>query len=170
MDYDPRDEVWNATWKAYYETYYQELLAEKIVLRWQRFDEFSKVLIALTASTSALSGWSLWNQPNFKILWALFAAIGAILAIIHKSFDVSHKLSEWGSSRSQFCIIRIDFETVQNKMRFEPEFLVEDISMELSLLRKRYGDAYQNTKVDIFLTERFKEKAQNELNTLILSK
>src|SRR6266576_5126800 len=106
MEVNQRDELWNATWKSYYDTYFQEILSERVVLRWQRFDEVSKILIALTASSSALSGWAFWNQPDFKVIWTILAGIGAILAIFHKSLEVSHKITDWVSSRSQFCSLR----------------------------------------------------------------
>jgi hypothetical protein len=170
MDSYERNQIWDATWKVYYETYFQEVLAERLVLRWQRFDEFSKVLIALTASTSALSGWALWNDPDFKVVWAIFAGLGAILAITHKSLDVSHKLTDWGSSRSHFSLIRLDCEQFQNKMRFNPEFPIKDFSEEERLLHDRFKEAYQKTKIDGFLTGKLRIAAQKELDQLILNK
>jgi len=167
MEYDQRDEVWNASWLSYYEAYYQELLAERLVLRWQRLDEFSKVLIALTASSSALSGWALWNEPGFRLLWLIIAGFGAILAIVHKSLDVPRKLTDWSSSRSQFSVIRIEFENVLNRMRINPNFPVEVLSKSLLGLRARYAEAYQKTQVDAFLTFRLRSKVQAHLDSLV---
>ena len=122
MDFDQRDELWEATWKTYYDVYFQEILAERLVLRWQRFDEFSKIFVALTASGSAISGWTLWNNPEYKLTWVLIAGFGALLAIIHKSLDVSRKLTDWGATRSQFSALRIEIESFQNQIRFFPNF------------------------------------------------
>lgn len=167
MPFNQRDEIWNATWKSYYDTYFQEILSERLVSRWQRLDELSKVMIALTASGSALSGWALWNQANFKVVWAILAGIGAILAVFHKSLEVSHKVTDWASSRSQFCLLRFDHEILLNKMRFDPEFSVEDCTKNLDGLLKRFADSYQKIKVDSFLTLKLKNKAQDELNASI---
>jgi hypothetical protein len=170
MGFNQRDEIWNATWKSYYETYFQEILSEKLVFRWQRFDELSKVIIALTASGSALSGWALWNQADFKVVWAMLAGIGAILAVFHKSLEVSHKISDWVSSRSQFCLLRFDYEILLNKMRFDPDFSVEECSEDLDDLLRRFAESYQKIKVDAFLTGRLRNKAQDELDTFIQNK
>ncbi len=170
MEFNQRDEIWNATWKSYYDTYFQEILSERLVLRWQRVDELSKVLIALTASGSALSGWALWNQPDFKAIWAILAGIGAILAIFHKSLEVSHKISDWVFSRSQFCSLRFDYEILLNKMRFDPDFSAEKCNKDLDDLIKRFADSYQKIKVDAFLTGRLRNKTQDELDILIKNK
>jgi hypothetical protein len=167
MEFTQRDQIWNLTWRSYYNTYFQEVLSERLTLRWQRFDEFSKVLIALTASGSALSGWALWNETEFKILWAILAGVGALLAIFHKSLDVSHKISDWGSSRSQFCLLRFEYEILMNKMQIDPNFPVEECNKNLDNLIKRFADSYQKIKVDAFLTGRLKNKAQDELDILV---
>jgi hypothetical protein len=169
MDFDQRDEVWDAVWGVYYNTYFQEVLAERLVLRWQRFNEASKVLIALTASGSALSGWALWSDPGFKVLWALLAGIGAILAIVHKSLDVSGKLFDWGSSRSQFSIIRIDFQKLINRLRINPRFAIKESTAQLDALTDRYSEAYKQTKMDAFLTGKLRISVQEELNSLVAS-
>jgi hypothetical protein len=170
MEFNSRDEIWSVTWKAYYDTYFQEILSERVVMRWQRFDEFTKVLIALTASGSAFSGWALWNQVQFKIIWAIIAGTGAILAIFHKSLEVSNKISSWVSSRSKFCLLRFDYEILLNKMRFDPEFSVNECKKDLDDLLKRFADCYQKIKVDAFLTGRLKNSAQDELDILIKNK
>lgn len=166
MNYDLRDHVWHESWSSYYDAYFQEVLAERLFLRWQRIDELSKVLIALTASGSAISGWTLWSDPGYKSLWLLIAGVGAILSISHRSLDVSRKLSEWSSARSNFSSIRIDFENHLNEMKFDPNFEIKDFSKSLAALRKRYGQVYQETKVDAFITERLKDRVQDEVSRL----
>jgi hypothetical protein len=54
MDFDPRDELWNAAFNTYYDAYYEEIAADKMISRWQILDELTKVLVALTASGSAM--------------------------------------------------------------------------------------------------------------------
>ena len=167
MDSYERDQIWYTAWKIYYDVYFQEILSEKIVLRWQRFDDISKLLIALTASTSALSGWALWNEPGFKIIWAVLAGFGAILAITHKSLNVSSKLADWGSSRSNFSSLRIDYEKFQNRMKFNPDFSVTDFSEKNGYLHNRFKELYQNIKIDGFLTNKLKNIVQKELDNII---
>ena len=167
MDSYERDQIWHSAWKIYYDAYFQEILSEKIVLRWHRFDDISKLLIALTASTSALSGWALWSDPGIKTIWALVAGFSAILAITHKSLDVSSKLADWGSARSKFSALRIDFEKFQNEMKFNPEFSINDFSEECGQLQNCYKELYQNTKIDGFLTNRLRNAVQKELNNII---
>ncbi len=167
MRLDQRTKLWNEVWYSYYDTYYQEVLAESLTLRWQRFDEISKILIAVTASGSALTGWSLWTLPEFKVVWAGLAGFGALLAIVHKSLGVSNKLDEWNSSKSQFADIRFDHEMLMGEMRINPQFQVKELKKQFSDLQKRFAQAYQSLKSDPFQTQHFKERVQDELNVLI---
>ncbi len=169
MEFDERDQLWNAVWKTYYDSYFQEVLSERLVLRWQRFDEFSKVLIALTASGSAISGWALWNEPAFKCAWAGLAGTSAIFAIAHKSMDVARKLNDWGVSRTQFSAIRIGCEKLIIELRVNPQFDVQVFLEKLNSLKNSFADSYGQSKVDAFLTGRLKSSVQTELDVFITS-
>jgi len=85
MTTDQRDEIWNAAFDTYYDAFYEELCADNLINRWQKLDEASKVLAALTASTSAVAGWVLWTEPHFKVVWSAIAAVAALLTILHAS-------------------------------------------------------------------------------------
>lgn len=121
-------------------------------------------MLALTTSGSAISGWTLWNNPDYKLVWVLLASVGALLAIVHKALDVSRKLTDEGSARSQFSSLRIEIESFLNQMRFFPDFSIDEYSKSLGILRKRFADAYQVTKVDPFLTKRVYRLVQETLN------
>jgi hypothetical protein len=70
-----RDRLWEAVFETYYDAYYEEILSGDLIDRWQSFDEFAKIVIALTASGSAVSGWALWTQPGFRAVWAVLAGL-----------------------------------------------------------------------------------------------
>jgi hypothetical protein len=170
MEYDERDEIWNATWNTYYSSFYQELLAEKMVVIWQRVDEMARFVIALTAASSAIAGWSLWSLTEYKNIWAILAGIGAVLAIIQRSFDITKRLSEWGNLRVFFSSLRNDLETFQCHMKFEPEFQVPVFIKEFDNFRKRYTEGFKGTKADILLTSYLKNKTQRELDQIVQPK
>ena len=106
---DTRDKLWELVFETFYDSYYEEIVADKLVYRWQLFDQISKVLIALTASGSAVSGWALWNQPAFRNIWVTLAGLGAVLSIIHAALSVSSRLKEWRDVKTSFVVLRIDF-------------------------------------------------------------
>ena len=56
---DTRDQIWNTIFDVYYDSYYYELLSNRMVAKWLKWDEFSRVLMAVTASGSAISGLAL---------------------------------------------------------------------------------------------------------------
>jgi hypothetical protein len=167
MEYDERDEIWNATWDTYYNSFYQELLAEKMVIIWQRVDEVARFVIALTASGSAIAGWALWSSPGYKNLWAIIAGIGALLAVVQRVFDITKRLSEWGNLRSFFSSLRIDLKTFQYHMKSDPSFPILEFTKEFDNLRKRFTEGFKGIKTDILLISYLKNKTQRELNQLI---
>jgi len=64
-----------------YDSGYNEIFAEKIMERWQVFDDTTKILVAVTtASSSAAAGLAIWSLPVFKQLWIFLAAAGVILS------------------------------------------------------------------------------------------
>jgi hypothetical protein len=164
MAHDPRDQLWNAVFETFYDSFYEELIADRIVFRWQVLDEITKVLVALTASGSAIAGWALWNEPDFKIVWAIIAGIAAILALVHSALLVPSKIKGWTKIQRQFCVLRVDLDTLRNKMKIDPNFSVTEISKDLDGLRQRYRVAIQDIPNDILMTEKFQINAQTKLD------
>jgi hypothetical protein len=108
MAFDPRDELWEVTFETYYDAYYNEQLADYLINRWQRVDESTKVLSALTASGTAMSGWALWSQPSFHLLWALLAGVAALLTITHAALAVPGRLKDQAELKRRFASLRTD--------------------------------------------------------------
>jgi len=167
MATEPRDELWEVAFETYYDTYYQELLASRLIDRWQTFDETTKVLVALTASGSALTGWTLWTQPDLKNLWTFMAGIAAVLAIVHATLGVPGRLKDEGEIRRRFASLRTDLETFRQRMRVDSNFPVADFTREFVEFKKRYSDCVQLVRNDILLTRSFQVKVQNDLNTML---
>lgn len=167
MSFDPRDEIWNGAFEVYYDSYYEEIMADKIINRWQILDEFSKILVALTASGSALSGWALWSDPNFKIVWLLLAGLGAVFAILHSTLAVPGRLKDWGEIKRHFAALRIELETFRYQMKFDPEFPIDEFKRSFISHRKKYSEGIQRVKNDILWTKSLEFKSQAELNDRI---
>src|SRR3990167_7862541 len=165
-NFDQRDEVWKARGMRTTKPIFRKCWQRNLFFGGNASMTFHKSY-ALTASGSAISGWTLWNEPNFKGLWLAIAGLGAVLAIVHKCLNVSRRIGDWGSVRSTSSIVRIDFETLLDQMRFDPQFSIETFSKWLADLRKRYADAYQGVKVDAFITDRLRIAVQNELNSTV---
>jgi hypothetical protein len=164
MSYDARDELWGAAFDTYYDAYYEELLADRIISYWQLLDEATKILVALTASGSAVSGWTLWNDPNLKYIWAILAASGAFVALVHASMGVPHRLKDWMDIKRLFAVLRIDIETFRYRISVNPDFVIDVYTAEFIEYRKRYGDGVQQLKNDFLLTRCVAKSVQRELN------
>ncbi len=167
MAFDQRDELWEVTFETYYDAYYNEQLADYLINRWQRVDESTKVLSALTASGSAVSGWALWNQPSFHLMWALLAGAAALLTITHAALAVPGRLKDQAELKRRFAGLRTDLETFRYRMRVNPDFSVDDFTKEFVTYRTRYSDSIQLLKNDLLLTSRLAKKAQSELNNFL---
>lgn len=164
MPIDPRDEIWKVTFETYYDAYYQELLSDRVIHRWQRFDEITKTLVAITASGSAISGWALWNDPEFKILWGGMAGFAALLGIIHTALHVPERLKDHGEIKRRSASLRADLETFRYRMRIDPDFPVDEFTREFVEYRKRFSNDLQLIKNDILLTMNLANKVQEQLN------
>ncbi|MGL1893912.1 MAG: hypothetical protein OCD02_19900 [Spirochaetaceae bacterium] len=162
--YDTRNEIWNSTWNSYYDTFYQELLAEELEVRWKRFDDISRILIAITASTSAISGWALWSNKDFKIIWVFLAAIGALLSLVTKSLDIPRRISDWNDSKKYFTTLRIDYQIFLDELGFNPEFSTIDATVTVRNLRLRYAEGYKEMLNDSFITQKLKIMIQDSVN------
>jgi hypothetical protein len=164
MPEGPRLELWQLSFRTYYEAYFQELLAEKLINRWQRFDEPSRALVALTASGSAVSGWALWAQPGFRAAWVILAGGSAVLATLHATLNVPGRLKDQADFRRQFSGLRLDLETFRDHMRLEPNFAMDQFTAKFDELRGRYSNAYQLLKNDFFLTQGLETECQDILD------
>jgi hypothetical protein len=164
MAIDSRDELWKAIWRAYYDAYFGELLSSKLISRWQIADDVSKVLVALTASSSAVAGWALWQRPEFKDIWTALASFSALLAIVHVALSVPRRVKDWGESWNAFLSLRIDLETLRERIRLDPDFDVRILTDELLTCRKRYSEAKAREPHDFLLSPALEKKTQDELN------
>lgn len=133
MTLDPRDKLWEATYKTYYDCFKMEIASEKLIDRWQIFDELTKILVALTASGSAVAGWTMWNNPQLKVVWIVIAGIGAVLSVLHSTLDVQNRLKHWGEVKQLFATLGTDLKTFMFQMTFKPDFSVEEFTEKFIL-------------------------------------
>jgi hypothetical protein len=157
-------ELWKAVFETYYDAFYNEILADKLVNRWQILDDASKILVAVTASGSALSGWALWNQPGYRLFWAGLAGFSAVLGIAHSSLSVAHRLGDWGKIKRAFAVLRIELETLQYRMRFDFKATNRDFQRQFIKHRRQYLEAVQLLKNDVLLRKGIELKSQKALN------
>jgi hypothetical protein len=164
MPVDPRDQLWDVVYETWYDSYYEELLADALITRWLRLDEFTKVVVALTSSGSAVAGFALWKTPDLTWLWPTLGGVSAVLAIVTERLAVAFKLRDHGATMRAFASIRIDLDTLRAKMRVNPNFDMAALEQEYLTLRKRYGEAYSGIKSDILATQSLEQRVQADLN------
>ncbi len=164
MPTDPRDELWEASFDTYYVVHYEELLADRLIDSWQKVDEITKVLVALTASGSAVSGWALWAEPHFRRIWVIMASIAAVLSIVHTALSVPGRLKDHGETKRRFASLRTDLETFRYRMRIDANFPIEEFTQEFVEYRRRFSDSVQLRKNDILRTNRLENKVQKQLD------
>jgi hypothetical protein len=157
-------ELWKAVFDTYYDAFYNEMLADKLINRWQIVDDASRILVAVTASGSALSGFALWNQPGYKLVWSALAGCSAILGILHSSLGVAHRLKDWGDLKRSFASLRIDLETLQYRMKFDFKATNREFKREFIKYRRQYSLVFQRLKNDILLRKGLEITTQTDLN------
>ena len=164
----PRDEIWKATYQTMYDSGYNEIFAEKIMERWQVFDDLTKILVAITtASSSTAAGLAIWGLPVFKQVWIGLAAAGFILALASAALRAPDRLKAWSNSKSEFGALYIELETFMFRMKINPEFSVSEYSKEFEDYRARYGSAKHRIPDDWFATDKLGNLSQSDLNERI---
>jgi uncharacterized membrane protein YccC len=83
-----RDLVWDGKLSADMSRRYYSYMAD----RYQRVDQWGKVIVAVFSSTSAIAGWTLWQTPGVSWIWALASGVAAVLAIALPIFDPAKSL------------------------------------------------------------------------------
>src|SRR5438309_1125298 len=117
-----REQLWNSVYNLYYYVYFDELMADELIRRWTWFDNIARISIAMSASGSAIAGWALWKQPTFKIVWALIAGLGVIIAILHTALGVSYHLRDRLECRAKVGRLRLEMQRFRARMIIDPEF------------------------------------------------
>jgi hypothetical protein len=135
-----------------------------MINRWQKVDDFTKVLVAATASGSAVAGWALWQRETLKIFWAVIAGLGALLAIAHAALGVTGRLKEWGECKRHFANLRIELETFRERMALDPNFDFQKFEEEFLSLKRKYAEGVQLLPSDIMLSWRLENITQHNIN------
>lgn len=164
MNADPRDSLWDAVFEVYYDSYYEEMAASWLVSRWTLVDTTTNIIVALTASGSAVAGWALWNTPNFRPLWTVLAATAAVVSLLHAVMQVKTYLKETVSIETVFQVLRIELDTLRQRMNIDPQFDIEEFKREYLEFRKRFTDAVARRKHDPLLTDKRARKIQDRLD------
>ena len=158
-----RNKIWEIAYDTYYYIYFEELLSDTLVTTWSRLDEYSKVILAVT---SAASTWALWQQPRWRTAWAVVAAIGTIIAILHLALGITYHLRDLVQARNRLLRLRLEMQTFRKRMELSPDFSVKDFEDELLNFRKRYADDCFKT-TDLFETKKLRERVQTFLDSQV---
>lgn len=164
---DPRDEVWAAVYRLWYDAEYNAELSERLVDRWQSFDDFTKVIVSLTASGSVVAGWALWAQGGFKHLWAVLAASGAAISIVSSALGVPERVKIWAQSKGEFRAQAIRCQALRLAMRVDPQFEVREIVGAFEDIRARFGESVGRLPSDILDTGRLRRACQAAVDELV---
>jgi hypothetical protein len=158
-----RDQLWNAAYETYYYVYFDELLCDTLAGWWSRIDEYTKGVLAIT---SAAASWALWQRPTWNQIWAIVAAVGAVIAIMHLTLGVTHRLRSLNDSKNRLMRLRLEIQTFRMRMRLNPEFPIDDFESQLLEFRERYIDDCPKS-TDLLETKKTREKVQEFLNNQI---
>ena len=154
----------------WYDSYFNENVANRLVSRWQAFNDPAKVIIAVTASGSVIAGWTLWNQPGFKTFWIILAGTGALLSVISSSLTIGERIKDWTSTRAEFSAVRVQIEILKMEMDLKPEFNVDQAQKTLENIRLRYRDAVERMRNDLLHTSELDLACKKELDEIILKR
>ncbi|HEV2991548.1 MAG TPA: hypothetical protein VG759_24140 [Candidatus Angelobacter sp.] len=160
---EPSEQLWNASFDTYYDAFFEEMVADALVARWGRFDDFTKVIVAVTAAGSAISGWTLWGRPGWKIIWLMCSGIAAFVSITNTALGVQERIKAHSDDKRRFVQLRTNLETFRYRLQAE-QFNSDKFNREFLDFRKTYTDNISLLKNDTFRTRRFKIKVQTQLN------
>ncbi|MEX1247931.1 MAG: hypothetical protein WEA61_05570 [Anaerolineales bacterium] len=166
-EFDNRDEVWEAAFRLYYDAYYAEMLEDAMLNRWQRLDDVTKTLVALTAGGAAVFGWASWENEGFRIWWPILSGITAVLSLIHSAFSVGNRLQDHSENKKRFSSLRIAIDTFRIKMSVDPNFDIDVFMNELIKLREEFSNNTDLLRNDILRTKRLAVAIQIELDEQI---
>ena len=141
----------------------QECGADALVNRWQRVDELTKVLVALTATGSAVSGWALWQQGSFRAAWAVLAGLTAALAIVHTALGVAARVADWGRLKQYFVNLRLDLESFATRTAIGEGLSSDEWRRQLMVYRERYKQGLELVRNDFLYTSRLGKKITRRL-------
>ncbi|MGL6075705.1 MAG: hypothetical protein ACRC8S_16235 [Fimbriiglobus sp.] len=163
--YVQRNLLWRESFRLLYDSYYEQLLAEQLLARWYWVDLISRWLVAVTASGSAIAAWAVWAKEGFTIVWAIVAALSSLLSISHSVLNVGNRLKELVEDRSVFMGIRTSASSIRRKMRLNPKFDIEKMTMEVDQLSKMFSDAESKVNIqDIWRRRELEKRVQVQLN------
>jgi hypothetical protein len=164
LDRTSFEELWKAVFDTYYDAFFNEVVADRVINRWQIVDDTSKILIAVTASGSAISGWALWNQPGYRLVWTGLATLSAVIGIVHTSLAVAHRVRDWVEIKRSFASLRIELETLMYRMKFDFKAGNREFKREFIKQRRQYLKAVQRLRNDILLRKGLEVTAQRDLD------
>ncbi|MSU59862.1 MAG: hypothetical protein EXS35_17130 [Pedosphaera sp.] len=163
-----RKEIWSAAYETLYDSGYNELFSEKLLSRWQLFDDLTRVLVAVTTtSSSAAAGLAIWSWPVFKQVWASLAALGILLSIISSSLRSPTRLKAWAASKQEFGTLYIELETFMFNMRIDKKASIPELKREFNKWRTRYVQAKQRIPLDRLVTEKIANSSQEAMDIRI---
>lgn len=164
---DPRDEIWSASFNILYDSLYQEIVADRLVKKWQQIDALTRVLVALTASSSAVAGWALWTKPEVKPLWIVVSGFAAVLSIIHATLGVPDRIKQFTEDEGRFLSLRTQVEALRYKMRINAQFDVESFTSDLLKYLERFAEYGKQVRNDLLRTQRLEEASQSQVNKVL---
>ena len=138
-------EIWEFSVTKLYDAFFEELRAEELSERYEKFEKVTSFFIALTASGSAFAGWSLWNEPDWKMVWVIIAVMVSILSIGKNIFRVPGRIKELDESHREFMKLRLDIENFRQDVELDR---IDEIYPMYVKLRERYNDCKVNAKKD----------------------
>jgi hypothetical protein len=157
---DEINQIWTDCWNLYHESYYQERLADKLALKWQRFDYPATFLVTITASGSAITGWALWDTSTGKIAWIVIAGVAALVSCASTVLGVSGRIKLLQDTRNKFSKIRISFEVFRARLSSLDE---SEALQKKDELIKEYQNAPEKVH-DFAINRKFEESVQDELD------
>lgn len=165
MSIDPRDILWHDSFITYYDSYFEELLSDRLIENWMRWDFYISTAVALTASGSALAGLTLWEKPEYKALWGIISVTVAVVGLIHNRLNVGELIKGHTKSYKDFESVRSQLEDFRRQLNLDPQFDPSAKNDEFIKLKKQY-EAIEEIR-DIAVTSGLKNKVKNDLNIII---
>jgi len=86
-----------------------------LTARFQNWDRFAKILIAITSST-VVSGWAIWGKPGVDWIWHTASALACIVSLALPIFDPANSMKAASRLTGAWFSILKDYELLWTRV------------------------------------------------------
>ena len=137
-------------------------LSDCLSTKWSRLPTVCALLTALTATGSGIAGWTIWATPGGRTIWAIFAGIASLSAIVSASLGFSTKSEAYASVHGKLSSLSKRLRTFQEASLRRTVAIDEKMHEKLDAFREEWDDL-PTFRDDFFNTQSLRLRIQTSV-------